>query len=472
MKACASIVALLCFGSAIVACEDTSSGGSGIDAGNPEGGFGSDGGTSDPDSGADSGPSCPAPKGPGTEHQGNTITSNETWTAAASPHVIVDSIAISATLTIEPCAEVVLGSIKSLAVNPTGKLVAEGRAGQPIKFRASDPTKPFAQLYASGGGTLRLAYVDIENGGAPQNAPLEGTGTIYAQGSDQTAPTQEIVSVDHVTVKGSQSNGIFLDDGAGFAANSKDLTITGAKAFPMSLSSRALSTVPSGTYTGNKTDEILLPGGGGADAVQEDSTMHERGVPYRIGNDASSGYLVVEKQTPGGFATLTIEPGVTLRFKKGGELIVETFAAQSASAGALVAVGTSAKPIVFTSASATPAAGDWIGISFNSVINAPDKINYARVEFAGGLTGSGSETCNTDPTIPDAAIRVRGFTSNAFITNTTIVNSAAHGIDRGWSNDIKTDFLPTNTFLNVAACKITYPRNTDSSCPAIPPCPR
>src|SRR5256885_5877906 len=47
---------------------------------------------------------CATPTGPGTEHA-TSITADETWTAAASPHVIVYDLDVKgATLTIEPCA--------------------------------------------------------------------------------------------------------------------------------------------------------------------------------------------------------------------------------------------------------------------------------------------------------------------------------------------------------------------------------
>ena len=421
-----------------------------------------------PDSGAAI--DCPKPTSGPTQHGGSITT--ETWTAAGSPHVLAFDTTINGTVTIEPCAEVLIAEAKTIGVGATGKVVAEGAANKPIHIGASDPSKPFAQIRVGGGGTLRFAYVTIDGGGDPLNSVHDITGTILAQGSDPNAPTQETVFVDHVTIAGSKSNGLDLIDGAGFASGSQELTVTGAAQYPVSIWARALGTVPSGKYTGNATDEILLPGSGGASAINEDATMHDRGVPYRVGNSLTAGDLVVERQAPStpGLATLTIEAGVKVRVKKGGVVEVQRFTGTSAAQGALVVKGTAAKPVVFTSAEATPAPGDWLGIWFGEIPAPNDAIDYAVVEYAGGTSGSGSDACNT-PGSNDAAIRLFGLPSGAFVTNTTISNSGGHGIDRGWRNDTKIDFLPTNTFTNIAKCKESYPKDTNGSCPATVPCP-
>ena len=59
--------------------------------------------------------------------------------------------------------------------------------------------------------------------------------------------------------------------------------------------------------------------------------------------------------------TLTIEPGVTIKFKEDAGL---DFAYSSNTYATLVAKGTSSDPIVFTSNSPNPAAGDWRTLAF------------------------------------------------------------------------------------------------------------
>src|SRR5262245_27171082 len=230
----------------------------------------------------DAEPGCPAAEGP-TMHTSGAVRADETWTAAGRPHIATVGFTISetATLTLEPCAEVQLAAASAVSVR--GALVGEGTAARPIRIAASDPQAPFASVRTVFGGTIRLAHTTVEDGGDPLNTLPELTGTFDLQGADNTAPTQAILFVDHVTVRRSRSNGIVRRDAAGFADGSTDRTIAEAAAFPINIWARAVGTVPAGSYTGNGIDEIAIPGGGGAQAVAESTTMHARGVPYRVG---------------------------------------------------------------------------------------------------------------------------------------------------------------------------------------------
>ncbi len=75
---------------------------------------------------------------------------------------------------------------------------------------------------------------------------------------------------------------------------------------------------------------------------------------------------------------------------------------------------------------------------------------------------------------PDAAIRLFGAPASQFVTNTTITNSASHGIDRGYSSDTPLDFLATNTFSGIALCDQSYPAAANTACPdpTVVPCPK
>src|SRR5947207_13591431 len=72
-------------------------------------------------------PTCTAPTGAGTMHGGTVNT--ETWTAAASPHILPFDAAIYGVLTIEPCAVVRIASGATIPVRPGGKFLAAGTRG-------------------------------------------------------------------------------------------------------------------------------------------------------------------------------------------------------------------------------------------------------------------------------------------------------------------------------------------------------
>lgn len=427
----------------------------------------------------DSGPTneCPAVTGAGTAHGASIQT--ETWTAAGSPHVLQYDTSIYGTLTLEPCVEVRIGATRTVTIAAAGKIVADGLPTKHIKIANKDAAN-FASIRGGGGSTMRLVYTDIEGGGDPLNTIADYAGTIDLQGVDQALPTQGILFADHLTIKGSKSNGIVLRTGAGFASGSKDLTITGSAQYPLSIWARAVDSVPAGTYTGNTKDEIVLPARGGAESVREDATMRNRGVPYKLGDSGSTGTLYIAKGNAGttaGFTTLTIEAGTIVKVKKGGVIYVESSQGTFAATGALRAIGDANNRVTFTSAEPTPAPGDWLGIWFGQTPQATNKIDYVKVEYAGGNSASGSDACNAPPIGQqnDAAFRIFGQAPSQFITNTIIASCAGHGFDRGWRGTL-VDFLPTNTFtiLGPSRCTQTFPKETNGACPnpGPPPCPQ
>jgi hypothetical protein len=173
-------------------------------------------------------------------------------------------------------------------------------------------------------------------------------------------------------------------------------------------------------------------------------------------------------------AVLTIEPGVTVRFPPGGTLNVDTGNGTNPARGALIAIGgaTPSQAIVFSSDQGAPKAGDWLGIAFNGAVDPRTTMKNTRVEFAGGASVTGGNSCPLPGiVINDAAIRIFGPPSSQFVINSEIRSSARHGIDRGWRADLQPDFLVSNTFTAVASCKETTPRTAAGVCPATPACP-
>lgn len=407
---------------------------------------------------------CAPVTGAGTTHN-ETLTADETWTAATSPHIVDFSFTIpkATTLTIEPCAVVQMKGVVGLTVE--GRLLALGAADKPIRIEAGDAANAWTSI-ESRSGELRLAYTTVEGGGNSNGGRPTQFGTFDIRGDLST------FFADHVTVRGSQSLGVWVRENGAFAAGSKDLAITGCKTFPMSIWGNAVGTLPSGAYTGNETDEIIIPAAGTRDDIRKDTTLADRGVPYRIGGPTGGKTLTVGEE--GAAPLLTIEPGVTLRFDKDVRMHIDATAAGVAM-GALKAEGTAAKPITFTSAAATPAAGDWVGIVLEGTPDARSKIAHAKVAFAGGGSGISSFGCPSPPAMSfaneGAILIIGGAAPGAFITNTTIESSKGEGIVRGWSGDA-VDLLATNTFTNVTRCNQTFPNPLVGVCPDPAPCPK
>ncbi|MBS2014813.1 MAG: hypothetical protein JST00_18130 [Deltaproteobacteria bacterium] len=414
---------------------------------------------------------CAPVTGSGTTHD-KSLEADETWTAAGSPHVVTAILSVPAgkTLTIEPCAVVQVKPPGGLLV--TGKLSAEGAADKRIQIGRADAATAWRNIETRKGAEVRLAYTTIEGGGDPNGGRLGQFAMLDVRGDQDIAP-QPILFVDHVTVKGSGSLGIWMREGGGFAPGSNALTVTGGTTFPMTVWGRAAGGIPGGSYTGNATDEIFLPANGGLDDIQEDTTLGARGVPYRVGGEL--GGVRMRVQSTKGVPLLTIEPGVTMRFGKNVALIVETASTTGPASGALKAEGTADKPIVFTSAEATPAAGDWTGIVLGKKADPRTKISNAKISYAGGPSGISSFDCpspaNTTFSNEGAILVIGDKPDTAFVTNTTIEQSAGDGIVRGWTGD-PVDFLGTNTFANVARCQQTFPKPSVGVCPNPAPCPK
>ncbi|HEY4705288.1 MAG TPA: hypothetical protein VII27_06105 [Thermoplasmata archaeon] len=96
----------------------------------------------------------------------------------------------------------------------------------------------------------------------------------------------------------------------------------------------------------------------------------------------------------GRFGALAIAPGTTVRLPRGAGLGV---------AGAILARGTSAQRIAFTSSAASPAAGDWDSILFAPQGGALSRLENASVSFAtGGIEVYGATPALANLTLVDS----------------------------------------------------------------------
>jgi len=408
-------------------------------------------------------PPCGQASGSVVTHSGN-VTASETWAGDGVTHLVPTSFTISgsAVVTIEPCAIVALGQGVTINVGGTSRLVAAGTsATRFVLFRRNVANQAWATLRGvSATSLIDLTWTTLNGGGnfggGMNNPTISGFGNGY---SSLPAP---VIRVNNVTIQSSQGVGVYLDANAGFTNDSQLLQITGSGGRPINTTMMSLGTVPTGTYTGNATDEILIFGPNAN--VFSDMTVQDLGVPVRI----PYGTMLI---APSGGATapvtLTLRPGVVFKFPRnaGQPGARVTFGTNGNPpnnlVGVLNAVGTAAKPIVFTSGEAVPAPGDWVGLWLNTANGS--RLDYVEISYAGAASSIVSSNCKLVNTADNAALLVGDFSAqyvppSNMITNSKITNSAGYGINAMWlaATYNSLDLTPTNLFQNNARCRQTY----------------
>ncbi|MBN2498218.1 MAG: hypothetical protein JXR96_26745 [Deltaproteobacteria bacterium] len=379
-----------------------------------------------------------------------------TWTDRGVPYRLLSSVFVNGggNLTVGEGVEMALDPGVSIKVDGAGEgsLSLIGAASSPVILRRAEPDIAWGALWVDEGSTMILRYVDLEGGGADYGC------TIVADGASEL-PLDPMIEVESVTLTGSVGYGMCLYGGASFSPGSAELVITGSGAdsaderHPLLIGAPAILSIPDGDYTGNARDAILVDEYLG---IATDLEVETRGVPYDIGVRGDS--LIVDG------ATLTLQAGVVLRFEGDG-LNVET-------SGRLVVMGTAEEPVVLTSSAETPAAGDWIGVYLWGPWDAEHVVQHAQIEYAGADSSCIGYSCHSD----DAALMILSnedgwMPDSAFVADSLIRHSAAHGIDRGWTSDAAPlDFTVSNTFQDVAGCAQTTPMSESQDCPVNPPC--
>lgn len=407
-------------------------------------------------------PSCGQPNGTVVTHSAN-VTADETWSGNGVTHRIPTSISITgnATVTIEPCAIVELGQGVSITVRDNARLVSAGTSNQHfVTFRRADAGQAWGTLRGyTPTSLIDLRFTLLQEGGAfgGLNDP-----TIAVTGSGYGSPTAAVLRTDNVTIETSKGIGVHLDANAAFTDDSEMLTITGSGGRPVHATMMSLGSLPPGTYTGNGTDEILIHGPGAN--VFADMTVEDLGVPVRL----PFGNMYIGPAPPATApVTLTLRPGVVFKFPRlaGQPTARLTFGtngnAPNNLVGVLNAVGTAARPIVFTSGEANPAPGDWVGIWLNTANGS--RLDHVEISYAGAPNGIQSNNCRPTDTEDQAALLVGSFSDQYvppanLITNSRISHSAYYGINAMWLAPTfnSPDLTTTNTFQNNARCRQTY----------------
>lgn len=178
-----------------------------------------------------------------TVAQGEQINTNTTWSKCGNPHLIRGLVNVAGdgttppVLTLEPGVIVRFertspsGGSQSAFIRVgyqvPGALVVDGTAADPVTMEsnASDAAAGdyIGILLAQHSTGSQLKNLTMRHCGAPSTHGPSLNGCILAQG-DGTPTSNEFV-FDHVTIDGSETQGIVLGSGAAFAAGSGSLTV-------------------------------------------------------------------------------------------------------------------------------------------------------------------------------------------------------------------------------------------------------
>lgn len=411
---------------------------------------------------------CPAldgANGSGTVWDGTkNYLEPQVMTAAGSPHTVSGSLSFwDIDLEIEPCALVLLESSAGIDVAGTGRLIALGREDAPIVLDAVDPSAPWGNLSTGGvvgvyGGFLDLAHVELRNGGGDASYP----GVLYL-GNDELADAPgEVARVQQVTIAGSRSHGVMMFDGAAFTDDSADLRIEDAADVPIVSDFLLAGSIPPGSYADNPNAIIELVNG--YFAQPHELVLHDHGLPYRLGNDddAFSHFSIDWGNADDGSAsTLVLAPGVELRFYESAGLTIY-------EGGVLDARGSADAPIVLTSASASPASGDWMGVLFDGPVADDTALDQLEIAYAGADVllpmWAHCVASDVDDHTEAAALTFSHEPAPETVGTASIHHSAAHGINRAWTGDA-IDLAASVTFEAIAGCPQTLPIPEGGACP-------
>jgi hypothetical protein len=415
------------------------------------------------------------PNGMVVTHTDN-INASETWAGDGVTHSVPNSITINApaTVTVDPCAFVSLGPNASITVAGGATLLTTGTSNtNNVVFEPANASQPWGILRGSTStstnapGFIELHWTVLQGGGAFGGEYHNPAIAMAGQG--YSSPPTPMLKVDNVVIDSPQGVGVYFDGNAAFTSDSHDLTIKNAPGYVFEVTLMSVGSIPSGSYTTGNALPAVMVDVGGASRIFADMTIQNRLpiiIPY--------GQVTVSPPPagPNTPVTLTLGPGVQLFFNATRVIFGGNGGVSDNPVGVLIAQGTAAEPILFTSASASPAPGDWVGLWLDTATGS--QLDNVIIEYAGGTSGIVSANCKPDGTSDAAGLIVGDFSTqyippSDLITNSVIQYSAGFGIDAVWQNSTfdTPDITGGNVFQNNAGCAQTYNALSSGSCPSL-----
>lgn len=347
---------------------------------------------------------------------GDTVRESFSWPDARVPWHVRGPVVIEGpqapVLTIEPGAHLVFE-------HDVGISVGTGEPGGLVIGALGGPT---TRLVGTDGG---LHWSGLEVGPFGVASRVEQTTfrrcreCLVVTGDELEGLRPDELLVDSVSIVDADRWGLGLFHGGRLAEGSRGLTITGTAGVPIAADIVGAASIPVGRYEGNQYDAVTLFG----QDVRESVTLHDPGIPFSV-----AGLLVEGASGP----TLSLGPGVTLRFVQDGYLWVGL-----SMPGGLEVLGTSDAPVSLIGESDPDVAGFWGGVHFLEYSSIESRIDHALIRNA-GATGAGVQLSRD---------------LGGFLTRTTISLSSGCGVLRNgegpWPTDLTAPELGNAFTLNL-----------------------
>jgi hypothetical protein len=395
----------------------------------------------------------------GTLHA-SSVTGNEHWTLEGSPHRFPNGVHLlaGATVTIAPCAVVLVGSGRDIVVQNDARLRAEGVANRPVLF-SSLSEDPHAGDWA--GIELRertlpntvFCHTIVEYAGAKT--------TVREPGAAIRSSQTHGLDVREVIVQHTQGFGIALLGKYGFSSTSVGLTVRDTiDNLPVFFADvDAVRTLPSGDYSHNDAKDIWISAR--ERVVKTSGTWRDpgQGVRYRVRRAAR--IMVQGVSNP----RLTLAPGVTVALEEDAEFTV----GWELPGALMMDGGDAAHRVTLTFAGAPSGAGRWVGLMFGLHADmANSQIRYARIEGAGAVPLSGFTACPVSSDragTPLGMIFLVNVTASLSLTNTVFSAGPPRGAAVLWAGNSPTEMADftslsqNNDFTSAGVhCAVNAPR--------------
>ncbi len=341
--------------------------------------------------------------------EGDSLEESATWEDLGVPYAITETVDVAgiagepAVLTLSEGAEVYFDQGTSLRFSRTGdasQLVVEGTGDNPVRMAGlgADVAGYWAGIsVGTGASAASLTWLELSGAGEATSAAL-------------TVDDTELL-VDHVSIAGSEGDGLSLEGNASFMAGSSDLAVSGCDV-PLRMPGVAVATLPlTGlALEGNSRDAVAVDGDG---KLTESVTWAALGVPYwvidniEVNGDAEHA------------AVLTIEAGTTVLFDTGAGIYVG-----KDGASGLVVDGTEDAPVTMLPWSAY-VAGAWAGLGVYGLADPSNvRLSHLEVGYAGGAALRGAVHLDDTSAILDNVYLHDSQEYGLYLTGTATADTA------------------------------------------------